>query len=110
MDPTIAIRSQITMFGFGQIILFLVFMGLAKLINKVKKRKVINGALAYLGVGSLLLVVSILRMSFNTEIDSGLKAELTGSIFGSMLLPLGAAIYYTIKFRKQKQDEDKNKL
>ncbi len=94
--------SQINMMFSSHIILFLFFMGVAAIINRIKNRMVVNGALLYLLVGGILFVVVLARMLFSSAMDSGLKAEVAGSIVGVMLLPFGVSSYFAIRFHKKK--------
>lgn len=81
---------------FGFIFWFLIFMGIAGIINKLLKRRVVNGALLFLVVGALIILAAI---------RSHAGAEALGNIVGYLAIPLVIAFFYARKFRKLRMSE-----
>ena len=81
------------------IIVFLLFIGAEKLVNRIAKRPVMNGAAWYLPVAAIMFGVELMRLnSAIPEGKMGLHAELMGRLVGTFLIPVCAAIYYARKF------------
>jgi hypothetical protein len=100
MDP--AQQPEVTMTGYNHIVLFLVFMGVAWVVNKLSKRPVMNGAAWYLGVGLTLLCISVAGVVSSSAIDPEARAKIAGNLVGAALIPLAAAVYFANRFKKQK--------
>jgi hypothetical protein len=90
----------------GQIILFLLFMGAEKLVNRKAGYPRMNGAGWYL-VTAAILFGAILISQASSVPDSGsaernaeLMGQLIGGLVGAFMLPVGAAIYYSNKFAR----------
>lgn len=82
---------------FILIIWFLIFMGIAWVINKILKRHVVNGALIFFVLGACLFII------FNViAIHANADAKALGGIFGDFVIPLAIAFYYARRFKKKK--------
>ena len=91
----------------GQIILFLLFMGAEKGVNRIAGRPLMNGAQCYLFAAVIFFVVGLFQVSsVQLPDDSVAQGQVYGHVFGSMcgafLLPVGVAIYYSKKFARAK--------
>lgn len=85
------------------IIVFLLFIGAEKLVNRIAKRPVMNGAAWYLAVAAIMFGVELMRLnSAIPEGKMGLHAELMGRLVGTFLIPVCVAIYYARKFSSDK--------
>lgn len=72
-------------------------MGIAWVINKILKRRVVNGALTFFVLGACLFII------YNViAIHANLGAKAHGRIFGSFIIPLAVAFYYAQRFKKKK--------
>jgi len=95
----------------GQIILFLLFMGAEKVVNRIAKRPLMNGAAWYLVAAVIVFMIAVTQgtsaIAAQTELGAGMKAQLqgrvVGTLIGSFLLPVGAAIYYSRKFSRERE-------
>ena len=86
---------------FGLIIWLLVFMGIAWIINKIIKRRVVNGAFIFFILGVCLYII------YNViAIHGGGDAETLGRIFGSFVIPLVVAFFVARRFKKKKSQEE----
>jgi hypothetical protein len=86
-----------------QIIVFLLFIGAEKLVNRIAKRPVMNGAAWYLPVAAIMFGVELMRV--NAAIPEGnasLQSQMLGRLVGTFLIPVCAAIYYARKFSSDK--------
>ncbi|RKH40783.1 hypothetical protein D7X55_22765 [Corallococcus sp. AB049A] len=97
--------------GLGPIILFLLFMGAEKVVNRIAKRPLMNGAAWYLGAAAVLFVWTWMRGNSLIaeragEGAMGMQAEFLGRVIGHFLLPVGAAIHYARKFERTPQSHD----
>ncbi|MFY0527992.1 hypothetical protein ACN28I_34165 [Archangium gephyra] len=82
-----------------QIIVFLLFIGAEKLVNRIAKRPVLNGAAWYLPVAAIMFGIELVRL--NSAIPEGhasLQAQMLGRLVGTFLIPVCAAIYYARRF------------
>ena len=86
----------------GNIILFLLFMGAEKLVNRFAGRPVMNGANWYLVVMAILFAVGVSRLS-GMELTASQHAQMLGTLVGQLVLPVGVAIYYSRKFSNEKK-------
>ena len=93
----------------GQIILFLLFMGAEKVVNRQAGRPLMNGASCYLVTAAILFVAMVIFQvnSFpahlSSEQNAALSGRLVGGLMGAFLFPVGAAIYYSNKFAREKE-------
>jgi hypothetical protein len=88
--------TGLTSLMFSLIILFLIFMGIAWIINKILKRRVVNGALIFFFLGACLFII------YNViAIYGNLGAKAHGRIFGTFVIPLAIAFYYARRFKKK---------
>jgi len=90
----------LTSLMFSLIIWFLILMGIAWVINKILKRRVVNGALIFFVFGVCLFII------YNViAIHGNLGAKAHGRIFGSFIIPLAVAFYYARRFKKKKSQD-----
>ncbi|WP_375768501.1 hypothetical protein NR798_43620 [Archangium gephyra] len=86
------------------IIVFLLFIGAEKLVNRIAKRPVMNGAAWYLPVAAIMFGVELVRLnSAIPEGHEGQQAQMLGRLVGTFLIPVGVAIYYARKFSSEKE-------
>ncbi|MGE6761084.1 hypothetical protein ACQKGO_23900 [Corallococcus interemptor] len=97
--------------GLGPIILFFLFMGAEKVVNRIAKRPLMNGAAWYLGAAAVAFVWTLKQGSSRIaesagSVDMGMQAEFLGRVIGHFLLPVCAAIHYARKFERTLQGHD----
>ncbi|RKG80721.1 hypothetical protein D7W79_07130 [Corallococcus exercitus] len=86
-----------------QIIVFLLFIGAEKLVNRSAKRPLMNGAGWYLVVASIMFVMGFVHInSVVATGDMGMHAELLGRLIGIFIFPVGTAIHYARKFSRER--------
>lgn len=87
-----------------QIIVFLLFIGAEKLVNRLAKRPVMNGAAWYLPVAAIMFGVELMHVhSAIPEGSRSLQAQMVGRLVGTFLIPVCAAIYYARKFSSDRE-------
>lgn len=91
----------------GQIILFLLFMGAEKGVNRIAGRPLMNGASCYLVAAFIFFVGGLFQVSSAQLPDgSGARAEVWAHVFvsmcGAFLFPVWAGIHYSMKFANAK--------
>ena len=88
---------------YVQIIIFLLFIGAEKLVNRAVQRPLMNGSAWYLVAASIMFVLALMHIhSVVPPGDGGMYAEQVGTLIGNFALPAGAAIYYARKFSRQR--------
>ena len=87
---------------FGHILIFLAFMGVAWIVNRIARRPLMNGALFYL-VAALLLVINLVVQLFaaDSSVPPNARSYVLGQIVGAVLIPAAVAAYYARKFQRQ---------
>src|SRR5258706_11298046 len=93
-------HTSFTFLTFGLFFWLLVFLGAAWAINKLLKRKVVNGALFFLGAGALFFVIQLVGIA-----RSPLGPEGVGALIGAYLLPALLGVYLARNFDKQKKTQ-----
>ncbi|HZV20492.1 MAG TPA: hypothetical protein VE986_02995 [Hyphomicrobiales bacterium] len=86
---------------FAPILVFLLFMGLATIVNAITGRWTLNGALLYLLVAAAVFALGAWKIFSNPETTAGDKAELLGRLTGLFIIPVGLAIFFSLRFRKK---------
>jgi uncharacterized membrane protein len=97
-----------------QIIVFLLFIGAEKLVNRIAKRPLMNGAAWYLVAAPIMFVIALVHGNSviaaraeegvrDSAMHGRLWGSLVGSLIGTFILPVGAAIYYARKFSREKE-------
>jgi hypothetical protein len=91
-----------------QIVVFLLFMGVAKGVNRIAGRPLMNGAQYYLIAAAILLIVGLMvQFSAFLKPDDTRALEQVpmgiGKMIGAFFLPVVAAIYYSNKFSRAKE-------
>ncbi len=83
------------------IIIFLICMGVAKAINSIRKRLIVNGAAIYLVLAAIFLAWNI-YMVWHSNLPSYQRGYAFGYSITPMLVVTTVAIYYFFKFRSKK--------
>jgi predicted transporter len=85
-------------------IVFLLFIGAEKLVNRIAKRPLMNGAAWYLAAAAILFGIALVRINSAVPAgQGGTHATLMGQLVGNFLIPVGIGIYYARKFSKEKE-------
>lgn len=79
--------------------------------NRIAKRPLMNGSAWYLVAATIVFVIALKQgssmISARTDLGEAMSAQLygqlVGGLFGSFLLPVGAAIYYSRKFARERE-------
>jgi hypothetical protein len=93
-----------------QIIVFLLFIGAEKLVNRIAKRPLMNGAAWYLVAAPIMFVIalvqgnSLIAARAEEEVrNAELHGQLWWDLIATFILPVGAAIYYARKFSRERE-------
>jgi hypothetical protein len=83
-------------------------MGAEKIVNRTAKRPLLNGAAWYLPAVACWIVIEIIQFSSiklpeDPVVQAEMMARMTGAIIGGFFLPVGAAVYYALKFTRAQQ-------
>ncbi len=85
----------------GFIIVFLICMGVAKAINSIRGRLIVNGAAVYLALAAVFLAWNI-YMAWHSNLPSFQVGYAFGRNITPMLIVSAVAAYYFFKFRSDK--------
>jgi hypothetical protein len=89
---------------FGFFVLFLVCMGLARIVNAIRGRLTVNGAAIHLLL-TLVFAVFIVVMAVRADLQTGAFGYALGYKLGPALLVGVLAAHYVFKFRGEKANE-----
>ena len=85
----------------GFAIVFLACMGIAKIINVLSRRLVVNGAAIYLAL-ALAFVAWNVFMAWNSKLEPFQVGYVFGRNIAPMAVVAAVAVYYVFKFRSDK--------